>query len=151
MFSTNRKDPRPSHESTTLISAGTEIRGDIHFSGNLHVDGKIEGAIHGESEQAILTLSEHADVQGEVNAPRIVINGKVRGDVTAAERLELASNAQVEGNVYYKVLEMAAGAQINGKMVHRAEPQRQLPKPETAEEAVAEDTAAAAKKGLKSA
>ncbi|HSE13629.1 MAG TPA: polymer-forming cytoskeletal protein, partial [Rudaea sp.] len=59
----------------------------------------------------------------------IVINGAVTGDVTADERLELASNARVEGNVYYKVLEMSAGAQINGKMVHRAEPPRQLSGP----------------------
>lgn len=156
MFNTNRKDMRPGAESTTLIAAGTEIRGDIHFSGCLHVDGKIEGAIRGEGEQAILTLSEHADVHGEVHAPRIVINGKVCGDVTAAERLELASNAQVEGNVYYKVLEMAAGAQINGKMVYRAEPQRQLPKPEVAEvEAPAAqeqaETPATGQKPLKSA
>ena len=151
MFNTNRRDARHGAESTTLIAAGTEIRGDIHFNGCLHVDGKIQGAIRGESDQAILTLSEHADVHGEINAPRIVINGKVCGDVTAAERLELASNAQIEGNVYYKVLEMAAGAQINGKMVHRDEPQRQLPKPEVVAEAVVEETAAPVKKGLKSA
>lgn len=158
MFNTNRKDPRPGPELTTLIAAGTEIRGDIHFNGCLHVDGKIQGAIRGRSEHAILTLSEHADVHGEVNAPRIVINGKVCGDVTSAERLELASNAQIEGNVYYKVLEMAAGAQINGKMVHRDEPQRQLPKPEAVLGAVVEDAVAdakdagpVAKKGLKSA
>lgn len=156
MFNTNRKDTRRGAESTTLIAAGTEIRGDIHFSGCLHVDGKIQGAIRGESEQAILTLSEHADVHGEVYAPRIVINGKVCGDVTAAERLELASNAQVEGNVYYKVLEMAAGAQINGKMVHRDEPQRQLPKPDGGAQVVAEQAQphsadAPVKKGLKSA
>jgi cytoskeletal protein CcmA (bactofilin family) len=131
MFNSNRKDARPAGEVTTLIAGSTEIRGDIHFNGRLHVDGKIEGAIRGEGAQAMLTLSEHAKVTGEVQAPHIVINGAVTGDVTSSERLELASNARVEGNVYYKVLEMSAGAQINGKMVHRAEPPRQLPKPET--------------------
>ena len=77
----------------------------------------------------MLTLSSHAEVVGEIQAPHIVINGSVNGDVTADERLELASNARVEGNVFYKVLEMSAGAQINGKMVHRAEPPRQLSGP----------------------
>jgi len=63
--------------------------------------------------------------------------------VTAIDRLELASNARVEGNVYYKVLEMSAGAQINGKMVHRAEAPKQLPKPETqAQPAAAEQNSA---------
>jgi cytoskeletal protein CcmA (bactofilin family) len=131
MFST-KKNAQSTAEATTLIAAGTEIRGDIHFKGCLHVDGKIEGAIRGEGAQAMLTLSAHACVIGEVQAPHIVINGSITGDVIASERLELASNARVEGNVYYKLLEMSAGAQINGKMVYRAEPPRQLPKPEVA-------------------
>lgn len=128
MFST-RKETRPAHEATTLIANGTTIKGDISFSGRLHVDGKIDGAIRGDNAQAMLTLSEHAVVTGEVQAPHIVVDGAITGDVTASERLELASNARVEGNVYYKLLEMSAGAQINGKMVHRAEPPRQLAKP----------------------
>ncbi|MGH8042262.1 MAG: bactofilin family protein [Rudaea sp.] len=130
MFSNNRSPAHAPAEGTTLIAAGTAIKGDIVFSGRLHVDGKVEGAIRGDGAQAMLTLSEHAVVAGEVLAPHIVINGTITGDVTASERLELASNARVEGNVFYKVLEMSAGAQINGKMVHRAEPPKQLPKPE---------------------
>src|SRR5882724_2155065 len=140
MFRNNRKDVQLAAEGTTLIASSTEIRGDIHFNGRLHVDGKIDGAIHGEGAQAMLTLSEHAKVTGELQAPHIVINGAVTGDVTASERLELASQARVEGNVYYKVLEMSAGAQINGQMVHRTEAPRQLPKPEV-------DGVAAASKG----
>jgi cytoskeletal protein CcmA (bactofilin family) len=130
MFNSNRKDGRAAIDVTTLIAAGTEIRGDIQFKGRLHVDGVVEGAIRGDGAQAMLTLSEHARITGEVQAPHIVINGEVNGDITAADRLELASNARVEGNVYYKVLEMSAGARINGKMVHRPDPPRQLPKPE---------------------
>jgi len=129
MFST-KKEPRTTHEATTLIATGTEIKGDVNFSGRLHVDGKVEGAIRGEGPQAMLTLSAHASVTGEVQAPHIVVDGAIIGDVTANERLELASNARVEGNVYYKLLEMSAGAQINGKMVHRADAPKQLPKPE---------------------
>lgn len=139
MFNT-KKEARSAHEATTLIATGTQIKGDIQFSGRLHVDGRIEGAIRGEGPQAMLTLSAQAVVTGEVQAPHIVIDGAITGDVTASERLELASNARVEGNVYYKLLEMSAGAQINGKMVHRAEPPRQLPKPVADEQA---DVAAA--------
>jgi cytoskeletal protein CcmA (bactofilin family) len=145
MFNSNRKEARAAQDVTTLIAEGTEIHGDIQFKGRLHVDGLVEGAIHGDGAQAMLTLSEHARVIGELNAPHIIINGSVNGDVTAADRLELASNARVEGNVYYKVLEMSAGAQINGKMVHRAEAPRQLPKPDgqaAEQKAAAEQTAA---------
>ena len=129
MFNSNRKDGRAAPDVTTLIAAGTEIHGDIQFKGRLHVDGRVEGAIRGDGE-SMLTLSEQARVTGELSAPHIVINGEVTGDVTAFDRLELASNARVEGNVFYKVLEMSAGARINGKMVHRPEAPRQLPKPD---------------------
>lgn len=131
MFNNNRKDARngAATECTSLIAAGTEIRGDVLFTGRLHIDGKVEGSIRADDADAVLTLSNQAQVLGEVVAPHIVINGAVTGDVTAGERLELASNARVEGNVYYKVLEMSAGAQINGKIVYRAEPPRQLAGP----------------------
>jgi len=131
MFNRNRKDSRngAADQTTSLIAVGTQIRGDVSFSGRLHIDGKVEGSIRAEAADAVLTLSSQAQIHGEIQAPHIVINGAVTGDVTADERLELASNARVEGNVYYKVLEMSAGAQINGKMVHRAEPPRQLSGP----------------------
>ena len=111
---------------TTLIAEGTIIRGDVEFSGGLHLDGMIEGAISADGEDAVLTLSDKGRVNGEIRASNAVINGSVRGDIVVAERLELAANARIEGNVYYKVLEMAAGAQINGKMVYQAEVPRQL-------------------------
>lgn len=119
----------PPAETTSLIAAGTHIRGDVSFNGRLHVDGTVEGALQGEGDNAVLTLSNSARIKGEITAPHVVINGEVNGDVAATQRLELAAGARVEGNVYYKVMEMSAGAQINGKIVHRAEPPRQLAAP----------------------
>jgi cytoskeletal protein CcmA (bactofilin family) len=117
---------------TTLIAEGTVIRGDVEFTGGLHLDGRIEGAISANGADAVLNLSDKGRVTGEIRASNAVINGMVQGDIVVAERLELAAGARIEGNVYYKVLEMSAGAQINGKMVHRAEPLRQLAAPEAA-------------------
>ena len=115
---------------TTLIAQGTVIRGNVGFTGGLHVDGRIEGAVQGEGNDATLTLSESGSVQGEVHVPNAVINGHIVGDLHISNRLELANAARVEGNVHYRVLEMSAGAQINGKMIFRNEPQRQLSPPE---------------------
>jgi cytoskeletal protein CcmA (bactofilin family) len=115
---------------TTLIAEGTVIRGDVEFSGGLHLDGRIEGAISAEGADAVLTLSDKGQVKGEIRASNAVINGLVRGDIVVSERLELASGARIEGNVYYKTLEMAAGAQVNGQMVYQTDPPRQLPRPE---------------------
>ena len=122
---------------TTLIAEGTVIRGDVEFTGGLHLDGRIEGAVSADGADAVLNVSDKGRVMGEIRASNAVINGMVQGDIVVAERLELAAGARIEGNVYYKVLEMAAGAQINGKMVHRAEPPKQLPKPSAEAEAPA--------------
>ena len=69
----------------------------------------------------MLTLSESGIVEGEVRVPNIVLNGTVIGDVHAKQHIELASNARITGNVYYSLLEMAMGAEVNGNLVHVAE------------------------------
>ncbi len=71
-----------------------------------------------EGQPAILTLSDQGSIEGEVRAPVVVINGQLTGDVHAAERVELAANARVQGNVHYRVVEMSAGAQLTGRLIH---------------------------------
>jgi cytoskeletal protein CcmA (bactofilin family) len=57
-------------------------------------------------------------VAGEIRVPNIVINGRVAGNVYAGNKLELAANARVQGNVYYKLIEMQLGAMVDGQLVH---------------------------------
>ena len=103
----------------TLIGRQTEIQGDVRFSGGLYVDGTIKGkVIAGMEKSATLTLSETGAIEGDVRVPTIVLNGSVTGDVYAADKITLAAKARVTGNVYYKVLEMQGGAQVNGQLVH---------------------------------
>jgi cytoskeletal protein CcmA (bactofilin family) len=103
----------------TVIGAGTKIHGDIEFSDGLHVDGVIKGNVMAEEgTDSALTLSENGTIEGEVRVCNIVINGKVTGDVYGTQRVELAPDARVTGTVYYNLLEMAMGAEINGQLVH---------------------------------
>ena len=70
-----------------------------------------------------LSISEIGNIEGGVTVPYIVLNGIVRGDVYANRRVELGPTARVIGNVYYNLIEMAIGAEINGKLVHQPEGQ----------------------------
>ena len=133
MFGNTKRNGRGATGVTTLIAEGTAIRGDVEFNGALHLDGVIEGCVRALGDNAIFTLSDKGAVTGEIHAPNAMINGTVKGDVTVSQRLELAGQARVEGNVYYSVLEMSAGAQINGKMIHQGEAPRQLSAPTKAE------------------
>lgn len=131
MFGSDKKAAsRPATHVTTLIGAGTVIRGDVSFSGGLHIDGAVHGALVADGDgDATVVLSEKGLIEGEIRAPHVVINGQMRGDIVASERIELAAQARVQGNIYYKLLEMAAGAQVNGQIVREEEPRKQLPKP----------------------
>jgi cytoskeletal protein CcmA (bactofilin family) len=105
----------------TLIGAKTRINGDVEFTGGFHLDGYINGNVTGElAAGAFLSVSEQGCIEGSVIASSIVLNGIVKGDIEAADRVELGPKARVLGNVYYTIIETAVGAQINGKLIHRA-------------------------------
>ncbi|WP_221792917.1 bactofilin family protein [Oceanobacter mangrovi] len=117
MFSA--KDKSSNVQYDTLISAKTEITGDVRFSGGLHVDGVIKGNLLAEAGgSAVLRISNKGRVEGEIKAPNIIINGEVSGDVHAFEYIELAKDARVTGDVYYKAMEMVLGACVNGQLKH---------------------------------
>lgn len=103
----------------TLVGQDIEILGDIKFSGGLHLDGKVVGNVSAdESEGSVLVLSDKGRVEGDVSVSYAVINGEVIGNVYASEKLELSGRARITGNVHYNLLEMASGAEVNGKMLH---------------------------------
>lgn len=104
----------------TLIGRDTEIAGDVRFGGGLHIDGTIKGNVTGIGDDAVLMVSEHGRIEGEVRVPNVILNGAVSGDVHASGRIELAPQARVNGNVYYSLIEMAMGAAVNGSLVHQA-------------------------------
>ena len=108
----------------TLVGANSRISGDLHFTGGCHVDGTVNGSVTADPDsKSALSISEEGNIDGGVTVPYVVLNGIVRGDVFANQRVELGPTARVIGNVYYNLIEMAIGAEINGKLVHQPEGQ----------------------------
>ena len=108
----------------TLVGANTRISGDLRFTGGCHVDGTVNGSVTADPDsKSALSISEEGNIDGGVTVPYVVLNGIVRGDVFANQRVELGPTARVIGNVYYNLIEMAIGAEINGKLVHQPEGQ----------------------------
>jgi cytoskeletal protein CcmA (bactofilin family) len=106
----------------SLIGQHTQILGDITFTVGLHIDGRVEGNIMAPIESgSVLTLSEQGSIKGEVRVPNVILNGEVMGNVYAEEHVELALNARIIGNVYYNLIEMAMGAEVNGSLIHAAD------------------------------
>jgi cytoskeletal protein CcmA (bactofilin family) len=139
--SSNKK----SSKIDTLIGQNTEIRGDVRFAGGLHVDGTIRGNIIAENDTgSILSLSERGLIEGELRVPNMVLNGCVNGDVYAAEHVQLAAHARIKGNVYYKLIEIARGAEVNGSLIHHDE-SKKVGEPARLEKPVAVDKPAGVK------
>jgi cytoskeletal protein CcmA (bactofilin family) len=111
------RDSRPP-KIDTLIGKAAHVHGDVDFQGGLHLDGRIDGAVRsGDARESSLSVSESGSIDGAVQVPNVVLNGTVRGDIHARERVVLGATARVEGDVYYGVIEMTLGAQIVGKLV----------------------------------
>ena len=116
------KDKIRSSKIETLIGHDIEIRGDVKFNGGLHLDGKIIGnAIAENGSNSVFIVSDKGRVEGDISVSYAIINGEVVGNVYASEKLELSGRARITGDVHYSLLEMASGAEVNGKMVHESE------------------------------
>ena len=114
-----RKAPRLPARIDSLIGRGTQLRGDLEFSGGVHVDGALQGHVHGVdgSMPATLWLGEPGQIKGNVEVAIAVINGEVIGNVRGAQRVILGAKARVTGDVSYGVIEMALGARIEGRLM----------------------------------
>lgn len=107
---------------TTLVGSDTRVHGDLEFKGGCLIDGFVKGNVKSvDDENATLSISERGCVEGAVMVPNVLLNGTVKGDVNATQRVELGSNARVVGNVQYSLIEMAIGAEVNGKLIHESE------------------------------
>jgi len=101
----------------SLIAQGSRIDGNLSFIDGLRIDGEVVGDIRANAEQSsILVISEAAVVQGEIHADHVIVNGTVRGPIYAKDLLELQPKARIEGDVYYKAIEMHRGAVIAGQL-----------------------------------
>lgn len=103
----------------TLISRATKVVGDLYFTGELQLEGKVTGNIIAENEKdAKLVVADTGLVEGEIRAPIVIVNGKVLGNIYSSKHLELAAKGNVVGSVHYHSIEMVKGAQVNGSMIN---------------------------------
>jgi len=119
MLGQGKKEGAEGAAVNTVIGQHSRVEGDIHFSGSLQIDGAIKGNIIAEEDSSsVLTVSEHGSIEGNVQVAAVILNGTVNGDIRSGERIELAAKAKVNGDVYYHLIEMAMGAEVNGSLIH---------------------------------
>ena len=98
-------------EDVSIISNSVKIDGNLFSEGNVRIDGIIYGNV---SVNGNLTIGDGSDLQGEVKAKNITMNGKVLGKVTALEKMKLESKAVLKGDIITKFLVIDEGAYFEG-------------------------------------
>ena len=112
MFNKKKQPPLKS-----LVAQGARVVGDIFFAEGMRVECSITGNVRPvDNNPSILVIAESAVITGAVSADHILINGTVKGAVSARMMLELQPNARIEGDVEYGALEMHQGALIAGRL-----------------------------------
>jgi cytoskeletal protein CcmA (bactofilin family) len=96
----------------SLIGAHTDFQGELHAKGTLRVDGQVDGKLNAEW----VILSETAVVKGEVTAKKIMVGGKVEGNLRAEEVVEIKAKGKVLGDIFTNKLSVMEGGEFNGKV-----------------------------------
>lgn len=98
--------------SRNVLSTDVEVKGTLKFTNDLIVDGRIEGEIQSEGN---LTIGENARIKAEIRTATVTVHGKVHGNITATDRVDLKAGAEVVGDIKAKILAMEPGAIFVGK------------------------------------
>ena len=123
-----RPEPKPKPPASVL-SADLQIKGNIRSSGDITVEGQVEGDIRAH----LLTVGETATVKGEVVADDVVVNGRIVGRVRGL-KVRLTATARVEGDIVHKTIAIESGAHFEGSVMRQDDPlqgggERRLPRP----------------------
>lgn len=116
MFNTKNKTEMPNQtpagNGTTLISAGTTLKGDIRSNGDLRIDGTIIGNVQSSAK---IIIGASGVVEGDIAGSQADIVGKVSGNIRAKEILQLRGDSVVTGNLYAGKLQVEPSATFNGQ------------------------------------
>ena len=96
----------------SFIGSGTEFQGELKVKGTLRVEGQFDGKVNAP----IVILGETGVMKGEVSAKKIVIGGKVEGNLRVQETVEIKATGKVLGDIFTKKISVTEGAKINGKI-----------------------------------
>ena len=101
----------------SLLSADLHITGNMKTTGDIQVEGTVEGDIRAH----LLTIGESATIKGEVVADDVVINGRIVGRVRGL-KVRLTSTARVEGDIIHKTIAIESGAHFEGSVQRQDDP-----------------------------
>ena len=117
----------------SLLAADLTIKGDIKTTGDVQIEGKVDGNIRAH----LLTIGETATIKGECLADDVVVNGRVIGKVRGL-KVRLTATARVEGDIVHKTIAIESGAHFEGSVQRQDDPLNAAGKPRSIAHATVE-------------
>lgn len=108
-----KSDAKNTSEKST-IGNNIQFRGELIGREDLHIEGRIEGTVIMEGQN--LTIGEQGELDANIHAQNIIINGKLTGDVLADELIEIKNTAVVKGNLIAPRIQLEDGGKFRGSM-----------------------------------
>ncbi len=95
-----------------VLNSDVEIKGNLKFTGELLFEGKLEGEVNADG---VLHLGEGGVINGNVNASSVIVRGKINGNVSAKEKIEIKSKAELFGDIKAAKLAIEEGVTFVGR------------------------------------
>ena len=111
-FDAASRPTSPASGDQATIGKGLLIKGEISGSESLYIDGKVEGSINLPGNR--VTVGRNGQVAASINAREIVVLGKVRGNVTATDRVDIRVEGSLSGDVSAARISIEDGAYFKG-------------------------------------
>ena len=105
-------------EGRAYLDRGARVSGKLSFDSAARIDGQVDGEITSKDS---LVIGETAVITAQINATSVVVGGKVSGDITATQRLEIRPAARVVGNLAAPILIIHEGATFEGQCTMQVE------------------------------
>jgi cytoskeletal protein CcmA (bactofilin family) len=100
------------NDSKNVLNADVEFKGNLRFTGELTFDGKLEGDITSDGS---LNLGDNAVVKGNISVASVVVRGKINGNITAREKIDIKSRTELFGDIRAARLVMEDGVTFVGQ------------------------------------
>jgi cytoskeletal protein CcmA (bactofilin family) len=105
---------RESEEISGFLDKGTNVTGELHFSGTLRIDGNFHGSI---ATDDILVIGEHAVVHADIKVGEVEIHGRVCGNIEGKRRVEIYPTGRVRGDIRCPSLVVSPGSVFDGRSI----------------------------------
>jgi len=127
------------------IGKSVVIKGELSGSEDLYIDGRVSGTIELRGNR--LTVGPNGQIQANINAKGVVVQGKLEGNIQASDRVELRASAVMVGDVVTQRIAIEDGAYLKGKVDIQKEASKSGSKPEAKTETASPASLAAAAPG----